>query len=126
MSVLLVIGAGLMVKSFWKMTSVDPGFDSSEVLVVSLSLPRGSVGPKEANLFYTNLTDELAALPGVERVSGVSALPLLVDRRATVRFEIRGEPEPGDGAEVWSGEFVVARRGYFETLEPSHLLSGDQ
>lgn len=116
LSVLLVIGAGLMVKSFWKMTSVDPGFNSSDVLVVSLSLPRGSVGPEEANLFYTNLTDELGTLPGVERVSGVSALPLLVDRRATVSFEIRGEPEPSDGAEAWSGEFVVARRGYFETL----------
>ena len=115
LSVLLVIGAGLMVKSFWKMTSVDPGFNASNVLVVPLRVPSGSVGPEEANLFYTNLTDELAALPGVERVSGVSSLPLS-GRQPSMGFKIRGEPEPGEDEAKRASEVVAARRDYFETM----------
>jgi putative ABC transport system permease protein len=74
LSLVLLIGAGLMVKSFSKLTRVDPGFISERLLIFD-------VGPSftdeaRQTIFYQQILDRLQSVPGVERAAAVSRLPL--------------------------------------------------
>jgi putative ABC transport system permease protein len=73
---ILLVGAGLLVRSFIALTQVDPGFHADRVLTFRLSLPRGRYRSVAASTeFARRLEDRLRALPGVEEVGAVSALP---------------------------------------------------
>jgi putative ABC transport system permease protein len=77
LSVMLLVGAGLLIRSFIALQRVDPGYDASDVLTFELSMPFAKYqggGPRRA--FFRDLTDRLEALPGVTRVGTVSQLPL--------------------------------------------------
>src|SRR5262249_54434633 len=67
MAVMLVISAGLLIKSFWRLQQVDPGFKAEHVLAISIGLPpsRYSAAP-QINQFYNALVANISALPGVE------------------------------------------------------------
>ena len=113
LAVLLVTGAGLLVRSLWRLQDVDAGFDPHNVLAVTLSLPpaRYPAGPPVAD-FYARLLERVRALPGVVAVSATSDLPLR-ERGFTSSFFIAGRA-PGD-----FGSEVVRRRvmpRYFETM----------
>jgi len=76
-SVILLIGAGLMVRSFVSLQDVDPGFEAEGALTFRLSLPDDAYPDDESErAFYRRLEERLAGLPGVESVSAVSQLPL--------------------------------------------------
>ena len=115
LSVLLVIGAGLMVKSFRNLLDVDPGFDSSNVLVTQLSLPSGNYDPDQGSAFYTDLLRDVAAIPGVVKASAISRLPIMHNRGVT-DFQIEGRPPPAPGEVALNAADVSARAGYFETM----------
>lgn len=77
LALVLLIGSGLMARSFWQLSSVEPGFDASGLLTLRLSLPRAEYpGTDDAADFYQRLMGELEALPGVTRVGAVSNLPM--------------------------------------------------
>ena len=77
LSLVLLIGAGLMVRSFTKLQQVEPGFDPENVLTLSVPLPFFKYRDAEARVsFFERLLQRLAALPGVEAVGGTTPLPL--------------------------------------------------
>ena len=72
LALVLLVGSGLMVRSFHQLRSVDPGFDAEGVLTLSLT-----VGTQDrAERFYFPLLERLAAVPGVTSVAGTESLPM--------------------------------------------------
>jgi putative ABC transport system permease protein len=77
LSLVLLIGAGLVMRSFWYLLKVDPGFDPRHVLSMDLRLPESKYrdGQMTEN-FYRQLVEKVQALPGVESAAAISQLPL--------------------------------------------------
>jgi putative ABC transport system permease protein len=91
LSLMLFIGAGLLIKSFWRLTRVDPGFNSNQLLTLHVALPERKY-PNEAQVidFYRHLPQRLSALPGVKAVSAVNHLPISgVDSHGDLTIEAR-------------------------------------
>jgi putative ABC transport system permease protein len=77
LSVVLLVGAGLLIRSFLALQRVDPGYDAGDVLTFELSMPFGKYpGGASRRAFFRDLSGRLEALPGVTRVGVVSQLPL--------------------------------------------------
>ena len=77
LAVMLLVGAGLMLRSFAKMQEVDRGFDADRVALVELNLPGRKYGPPErVRAFYQELLTSLRATPGVESAAGISRFVL--------------------------------------------------
>jgi putative ABC transport system permease protein len=77
LSLVLLIGAGLLIRSLWVLNTVSPGFDARGVLTASVSLPERRYPEREQQArFFTELVGRVRALPGVESASVVLALPL--------------------------------------------------
>jgi len=70
----LLVGSALMVQSFWRLTSVDPGFDPSHVLTVEIGLPDSRANQHQR--IYEDVLDRVRVLPGVRTASAASSLPL--------------------------------------------------
>jgi predicted permease len=92
-SLLLLIGAGLLGKSFLRLQSVSPGFDIQNLLVLRLSLPQAQYStPETVTVFYDQLSKRLETLPEVQSVSATSVLPLSGPRDVRINFTISGRP----------------------------------
>jgi putative ABC transport system permease protein len=77
LAVILLAGAGLMVRSFWRLTHVNPGFEPSQVLTLRISIPESKYPyPDKDAAYRTELIDRIAALPGVVAVGGSKTAPL--------------------------------------------------
>ena len=78
LSLVLLVGAGLMLKSFWRLVHVNPGFEPDNLLTINISLPNVKYPPgrQETVNFYRQLPERLSALPDVRDVSAVSRLPV--------------------------------------------------
>jgi predicted permease len=113
---MLVIGGGLLIRSFWLLQKVDPGFDPKGVLSLEVSLPKAAYGKPEPALgFYQRLLDRLSHLPGVESAAAMSGLPPNRPVNANdMAFEsIPRTPDgPIQNADYW--QFVT--RDYFKTM----------
>jgi len=114
LAVVLLVGAGLMVKSFVRLENVKPGFEPKGTLTFQHTLP-GSKYPDDPEViaFYRQLNEKLASLPGVESASGMTALPFSKASNYT-SFLIDGRPP------LPQGEFLLAEHigifpGYFKT-----------
>jgi putative ABC transport system permease protein len=90
-SLLLLVCAGLMIKSFMRLQNVNPGFDANNVLTMQVSLPSTYEDGQQIGAFYTQLQERIAAVPGVRSSSLVSRLPLAGDR-ATTTVAVEGRP----------------------------------
>ena len=114
-SVVLVIGAGLLTRSFWELRNVDPGFDPDGLSVVRMSLPRERYQTTvQLNTFTEELTARLAAIPGVNAVSSTNNLPFSGSRFAFGFYPddatlATGGPQP-------SAEFHAVGPGYFRAM----------
>ncbi len=117
LALVLTVGAGLMARSFARLTSVDPGFDATGVLAATIYLPRAKY--TEAHMrraFYDRMLAEVEALPGVESAAAVTTLPMSeVGIDFDLPFEIEGRPPAAKGEEP-QADFRIATPGYFETL----------
>ena len=120
LAVMLMIGAGLLIKSLWRLQQVDPGFNAGGVLKAEYQLP-ASRYPRdfsrwpdwpEVRQFNTDLRERVGALPGVEAVTIAGSHPLDAGYTSSIRVVGR-EAEAGDWPEP-SVRMVAA--GYFETL----------
>ena len=114
LAVVLLVGAGLMLRSLWALQRVHLGFDPSQVLTMRLSLPVASYQtPEQVVDFYSRLLDRVRAVPGVRTAGAVRALPL----GSTIGdFGVRVEgftPAPGTGAK---GDWQIASAGYLEAI----------
>ena len=118
----VLVGAGLLVRSFARVTAVDPGFGVDHRLTLRVSLPvaRYRDAPQRG-AFYAQLFERLSALPGVRAVGGVSELPL-GDMRNMGTFEIDGRPTPR-GADAPHADWRSASPRYFNAISLS-LVAG--
>lgn len=76
LAVMLVIGAGLLVRTVYNLTRVDAGFDRSRLVTFSMTLPRATSSPGGRAQAYQRLLDRLRAAPGVQAATAMSNLPL--------------------------------------------------
>jgi len=122
LSLLLLAGAGLLIKSFAKLHATDPGFEPTRVLTADFVLPRGKYAePQQQRQFYERFLPQLAALPGVESMGGASPLPFS-DTDSANSFWIAGRPDPGPGNHPDAANVTVAGE-YFRALQIP-LLAG--
>ena len=116
LAVVLVAGAGLMIRSFERLTAVDPGFRPEGLLMAQLALPsRDYPDITSVAAFHSRLATRLGALPGVVSVSGASDLPLY-EAPPNVDFEIEGLPATEPGEPARSGDLVFALPDYPATM----------
>ena len=77
LALVLLCGAGLLIRTLWKLNSVNPGFDPDKVLVAELVLPKTKYpDARKQTLFFQQLIERIKATPGVESAGGTSNLPL--------------------------------------------------
>jgi putative ABC transport system permease protein len=118
LALLLVLNAGVMIRSFSRLMDVEPGFRTDGVLVTALSLPENEFPDRASQVqFWNQLVDATAALPGVEVAGAVSALPMSplgTDFDLPIRIEGRESPSI---AEQPRAGYRSVLPGYFETME---------
>jgi putative ABC transport system permease protein len=112
-SFMLLIGAGLAVRSFLKLREVDPGFDLDNVATMTLTLSSVYSGTPGIIAFYAPLVERLQAVPGVAAVGLASDLPLEDDGFSPL-FEIEGRTLP-EGEEA-RANFDIASEGFFKAM----------
>ena len=116
LSVLLLVGAGLLIRSFAKLQNVDPGFSPRGVLTFALQLSgRQYNGPQPVLATYRQIWERLDRLPGVRASGGASDLPL-TDSPAWTPISIEGRTPPPGEKFINSDMRVVAGR-YFDAME---------
>ncbi len=116
LAVVLLVGAGLLLRSFAAMRQVDPGFDPSHVLTMRLQLPRAKYPDDNARQrFFRELTARVAHTPGVEAAGQVSYLPM-AGLGAATDFNIAGQPPSAPGQEKTTA-VTVCDNGFFRALK---------
>jgi putative ABC transport system permease protein len=94
LAVVVLIGAGLLIRSFIRLRSVEPGFQPAGVLTVRVPLAGGRNAAGERRIaFFKQVTDRIATLPGVRAVGAVNALPL-TGLGVGATFAVEGRPAP--------------------------------
>jgi putative ABC transport system permease protein len=113
LSLVLLVGATLFVRSFNAVTAVDPGFDPEGVLSLRVTLPQSAYPARPQRLaFFERFLDRLDALPQVASVAATQVLPMAGDY--VLSFAVQGRPaEPGRRP---SANYRAVTAGYFETL----------
>ena len=116
MAFVVLVLAGLLMRSFTALQQIDPGFQADGVLALQMSLPRAKYdSPAKLAGFYHELQSRTATLPGVQRAAAVYPLPMSGDgwSGSFIVEELPlapGQPEP-------HAEYAVALPGYFRTLK---------
>ncbi len=115
-AVLLLIGAGLTIRSFANLSHIDAGFDPNHVMTARISIPASKYAATEtANGFFRNIANEVRRIPGVQAAGFIRLLPLEDDMGDT-GFRIKDKPvppnEPGRQA-----DWQAASPGYFEAMK---------
>jgi putative ABC transport system permease protein len=119
--VLLVV-AGLLLRSFHRLLSVDPGLNPRNVLTLTFDLPETKYNDQQQMDFYTQLVSRVRSLPGVVSAGAVTPLPLS-GNNAIITFQIDGHPVPK--SEEPSADMAIATPGFFKTLNIPLLRGRD-
>jgi putative ABC transport system permease protein len=115
LSLVLLVGAGLLLKSFAKLQEVDLGFEPDRVLTARVTLPKSRYAtPEEGAAFFNALLPQVRTLPGVRAAGAVNWLPLSGLRSAT-GFWIEGRPLPAAG-EVPGTDVRAIAPEYFRAM----------
>ena len=112
LAVVLLIGAGLLIRSFSRLLSVDPGFRPERLLTFHVPLSSQKYRDSARVAFYEDLIERLKALPGVRFAAGAEVLPI-DGAGSNIEFAVEGRPWSGAGAFV--GTRIVTP-GYFEAM----------
>ena len=116
LAVILLTGAGLMVRTLGALGRVDPGFDPQNVHMFTTTLPAVSYPTIEKQHQFAVETEErLRAVPGVSDVGLSFGLPL-TETRFSLTFTVRGRPEPAAGADM-AAQVRIATPSYFSVLK---------
>jgi predicted permease len=119
--VLLVV-AGLLLRSFHRLLSVDPGLNPRNVLTLTFDLPDAKYNDQQQMDFYTQLVSRVGNLPGVVSAGAVTPLPLS-GNNAIITFQIEGRPVPK--SEEPSADIEASTPGFFKTLNIPMLRGRD-
>jgi putative ABC transport system permease protein len=115
LAVVLLAGAGLVMRSFMRLTSVELGFRSDHLLTFRTDLPRTRFsGPEQWKPLFDRLIPELESIPGVTGASAVTALPLNMGGGSNAIF-IEGRPAPGPNENTYAIYRLVTPK-YFDTV----------
>jgi putative ABC transport system permease protein len=130
LALVLLVGAGLLIKSFAKLQAVSPGFNSRNVLTMEITLPEAKypsapkasyLGTETTAVFFSEATRRIANLPGVEAAGCTTILPLSgsnSDSSFAIEGQVLGPKEPGPDEEI-----RVITPDYFRVLQ-TPLLKG--
>ncbi|MFL6255011.1 MAG: ABC transporter permease [Pyrinomonadaceae bacterium] len=114
-TVVLLTGAGLMIRSFMAVQSVDPGFRPERIVTFDFALPMTKYKEEaQRAAFYEQLTTRVASLPGVERAAVVDALPLS-GGGSVLGFVVEGRP-PLPPEQVQDADFFSVTPDYFDVM----------
>jgi putative ABC transport system permease protein len=114
LALVLLIGAGLMLRSFQKLQEVDPGFRQDHVLTMTIIVPANRYSPDKLPALFDRLAHRIEAIPGVISAGITTGLPLRYSEFSTA-FTIDGAPVPAPGTEPRSGVQMTSP-GYFGTM----------
>ncbi len=113
LSLVTVLGAGLLVQTLWRLERAQTGFDPRNVVTFNLDLPDG-VADTQRVIFYQDLLPRLRALPGVTSASAIFPLPFMSGMGITTMFEIQGRP--ADNNTMPRADLAAIDRDYFRTM----------
>ena len=129
LTLVLLIGAGLLARSFLRLAQIDPGYRTERALVldISASVPEGPDGQRERVRLYDEIIARVSALPGVASVGGVNAFPLTGGNRSNGTFLIMSRPDERldmsqlpklvqDPTRSGEAEYRVASSEYFRAM----------
>jgi putative ABC transport system permease protein len=135
LSLMLLIGAGLLIESISRLTEVNPGFDPHNVLTVRVSLPQKKTAAaaadpnslykdsiRQASLFLAEVDRRMRMLPGVQSVGSINDLPITGQSSVNGDFNIEGRPAYPPG-EAPVAEFRIVSGDYFSAMG-IQLLAG--
>ena len=118
LSLILLVGAGLLIKSFYSLLTTDPGYATDRVLAMTLPLSTGRYPkPEDQARFFQQLLQRTSELPGVEAAGLTTQLPL-GGSESIFSFNVEGRPPAAPGATPIAGEQFVTP-GYFRALNIS-------
>jgi putative ABC transport system permease protein len=124
LSLVLLIGAGLMIKSFVRLQQMDLGFNPDQVLTVNLSVSSSRYPEDRQQVaFFQEALARLQSVPGVQSAAATTGLPLTLNLSGS-DFRIEGRPEPEAGKEMIINTRSVSP-GYFKTLGISLIKGRD-
>ena len=115
MALVLLVGAGLLMKSLKRLESVDPGFEPNNVLTMQVNLPRRKFDTDAKRIaFFKRAVEQLRAIPGVELAGATNYLPFAGPHSGT-DVAIEGQPKLPPGQELSTG-VCVTDANYFQTM----------
>jgi predicted permease len=123
LSLVLLAGAGLLMRSFVKLQSVDPGFRAEGVLTAGVQLPATRYDLPQAGSFFRESLSRIAALPGVQHAAGASCLPVPFACIGTSFWRV-DRPKPADG-QLPSSQVRPITPGFFRTMGIPHVAGRD-
>ncbi|MBT8397536.1 MAG: ABC transporter permease [Gemmatimonadetes bacterium] len=116
LSLVLLVGSGLLLRSFAQLRGVDPGFRVESLLTGGVTLPDGRfTSGEERTQFFASLKESIEALPGVQSVAMVNQLPILQPSGNVAIWAPERPPEANVDA-PWADRRIIMP-GYFETME---------
>ena len=114
LAVVLLVGAGLMVRSVRDLLQAKLGFDPRHILTMQMTFNHQAASPQETPLFYEQVLERVRTLPGVESAAMARDLPL-TGANPSLPFSIAGRPAPASGRKLIA-RYRAVSSGYFRTM----------
>lgn len=118
LTIMLVIGAGILAKSFVRLMHVEPGFNPKGVLTLKLDAPPS----RDPEVLFHRIEERITPVPGVQSIAAVNALPLIASRASASRFNVPGSPLINPQA-LPAAQLRLVTADYFRAMQIP-LLSG--
>jgi putative ABC transport system permease protein len=116
LSLLLLAGAGLLIKSFFNLRATNPGFDPVRVMTMSINLPRIRYPEVDQQIrTYDVILDKLTTIPGVESAGGVNPIPLGDNQRSSSFMPSGAAPLPRGNHP--GASYLLVKPDYFKTMK---------
>lgn len=117
LAAILLVGAGLLMKSLEKLESINPGFQTNRLLTVRLTLPTGHYPTAKSQVdIFNRLVESVNAIPGVVSASGTACMPLAGKGCGTSTFQIEGQPLT-QRQDLPSAQSNAIGVGYLKTMD---------
>ncbi len=114
LALIVLIGAGLMIRSFIGLQDARLGFEARNLLTLQLSIPRDKADPERVGAFFGEIKQKTQALPGVEAVAYSTGVPFLGAAETSFMIEGRPQPAPGDNP-MMTVQYIVSP-DYFKAM----------
>jgi putative ABC transport system permease protein len=114
LAMLLLVGAGLLFKSFERLSQVSPGFSADHILVANIVRSSTYSDPNVRLSFFDRLLEQISTLPGVRAAGAISVLPV-TGTGSALHFNIQGRP-PNSPQQFTISSYRVASAGYLKTM----------